>query len=157
MQKTNIERLKERIEQNYLEYKADVIELFDADDDMVFDMAKEIAAVADAHFLMTTYPSTFVDEGEAAYLLEFADPLKMLADAWEDYLDDSGDFKMIMEEVLDSNDNTENYMTVSLADELRAKYGAGVHIKDALLSEAVAAGKRYLRLKNMLDDEGYGI
>lgn len=154
--KTHIEQLRERIEQNYREYKAEMLEVLDGE--LIFDYAREIAAVEDVYFLMTTYPSTFVDEGEAAYLLEFAEPLKMLADAWEEYLDESdGDFKMIVEDVLDKNDNTENYMTVSLANELREKYGADVHIKDALLSEAVEAGKRYLRLKNMLDDEGVGI
>lgn len=153
---THIERLKERIEQNYREYKTEMLEVLDGE--MIFDYAREIAAVEDVYFLMTTYPSTFVDEGEAAYLLEFAEPLKMLADAWEEYLDESdGDFQMIVEDVLDKNDNTENYMTVALADELRAKYGADIHVKDALLSEALETGKKYLLLKNILDGEGVGI
>ena len=151
--KTNIEQLRERIEQNYREYKADMLEILDGD--LIFDFAREIAAVEDAYFLMTTYPSTFVDEGDAAYLLEFAEPLKMLADAWEEYLDESdGDFKMIVEEVLDRNDNTDSYITVALADKLRKKYGENMHYKDALLAEAIAAGKKYLQLKGLLEEEG---
>lgn len=154
--KTNIERLRERIELNYRDYKADMLDILEGG--LIFDYAREIAAVEDVYSLMTTYPSTFVDEGDAAYLLEFADPLKMLADAWESFLFEAdSEFKMIVGEVLDKNDNTANYMTAALADELREKYGADVNVKDALLSEALETGKKYLLLKNILEEEGVGI
>ena len=151
--KTNIELLRERIEQNYQEYRADVIEILDGG--MVFDMAVEIAAVEDAYQLSQEHG--WIDEAEAAYLLEFAEPLKMLADAWEEALFENGcDFRSVVEDVLDSDDNNEHYITAAYAGELKRKYGAGVYIREALFKELQEAGKKYRLLKNMLDEELYG-
>lgn len=151
MKPTNIDKLRERIEQNYSDYKADVLEILDGD--LIFDLASEIAAVEDVYLLSKT--SGWIEEAEAAYLLEFAEPLKMLADAWEDFLfDTDSEFRMIVEDVIDNDDNTESYITVSLADRLRTKYGDDVSIRGALLTEAVEAGEKFLRLQKLLDDEG---
>jgi len=150
--KTNIEQLRERIQRNYEDFKAETLETLDKED--IFEMAQTIAATEDVYHFITTY-SGWVDEGEAAYLLAFCEPLKLLADAWEEYLcDGEQDFRMIVEEVLDRNDNTDSYITVALADKLRKKYGENMHYKDALLAEAIAAGKKYLQLKGLLEDEG---
>ena len=151
MRKTNIELLKERIEQNREDFKDDILGLMD--EDLIYGMARRIAAVENAYEL--TKDTGWIDEAEAAYLLEFAEPLKMLADAWGDFLfDTSGDFRMVVEDVLDANDNNENYITAVYAAELKRKYGAGVNIRDALFQEVMETGKRITLLKNMLDDEG---
>ena len=148
----SIDLLRERIEENYEEFMEETLEFLDKED--IFVLARHIAAVQDVHHFVTTQ-GNWVDEGEAAYLLEFCEPLKLLGDAWEEYLDESDqDFRMIVEEVLDRNDNTSNYVTISLAEQLQKKYGEQVHFKDALLSEAIDTGKKYLRLKSLLEDEG---
>jgi|GEM_PF-2144793 len=148
---TNIERLKERIEQNREDFRDDILGLIDGDS--IYGMARRIAAVEDAYELTRDFG--WIDEADAAYLLEFAEPLKMLADAWEDILfDAAGDFRMVVEDVLDADDNNENYITAVYAEELKRKYGAGVNIRDALFQEVMETGKRIKLLKNMLDDEG---
>ena len=148
---TNIEKLKERIEQNREDFRDDILGLMDGAS--IYDMARRVAAVEDAYEL--TQDTGWIDEAEAAYLLEFAEPLKMLADAWEDLLfDTTGDFRMVVEDVLDADDNNENYITAVYAEELKRKYGAGVNIRDALFQEVMETGKRITLLKNMLDDEG---
>lgn len=148
----NMTLLRERIEENYEDFKAETLETLDKED--IFEMARTIAAMEDVYHFATTQGS-WVDEGEAAYLLVFCEPLKLLADAWEEYLGDGEqDFRMIVEDVLDRNDNTESYITVALADKLRKKYGENMHYKDALLAEAIVAGKKYLQLKGLLEEEG---
>ena len=152
---TNVEKLRERISENYEEFKTETLEFLDKED--VFSMARTIAAVEDVHYFITSH-NNWVDEGEAAYLLEFCEPLKLLADAWEEYIDEGGsDFRMIVEDVLDRDDNPNNYITVALAVDLRQKHGEHVHFKDALLAEAIAAGKKYLQLRELLKDDGIAL
>lgn len=151
----DIYELRERMEQNYEDFKAEIFEMHDKEE--IFGMARQIAAVEDVYHFATTQGS-WVEEGEAAYLLAFCDPLKMLADAWEAYIDENEqDFRMVVEEVLDRDDNTESYVTMALAENLRKKHGADTNYKDALLAEAISTGKRYLRLKSLLEEEGVGL
>ena len=143
-------QLRERIEQNYEDFREEMLQNEPED---IFEDARKIAATQDVHHFITTQ-SYWADDGEAAYLLEFSDPLRMLADAWLAYMDDAeGDFRMIVEEVLDRNDNTQNYMTIGLESKLRQKYGSDTHIKDALFAEVMATGEEFMRLKNLLDED----
>jgi len=143
--------LRERIERNYEDFRADTLDILDGD--IIFNMASKIAATEDVYRL--SKKCGWVDEGEAAYLLEFAEPLKMLADAWEDFLfDTDSEFPMVVEDVLDADDNNENYITADYADELKLKYGDEFSVKDALFAEVMETGKRITLLKNMLDEEG---
>ena len=153
MRQTNNEKLRERIKYNYNDFKADTLKLIDGD--MIFGLARKIAATQDAYEL--SLKPGWVDESGAAYLLEFAEPLKMLADAWEDFLfDTDSEFKMIVEDILDNDDNTANYITAVYADELKRKHGGEKNTKDALYSELMETVGKYALLKNMLDDEGGG-
>lgn len=97
----------------------------------------------------------WVDEDEAAYLLDFSNPLKMIAEAWEEHLDD-GDrhFRKVLESVIDCEDNEENYMTMALERELREKYGEDTSITGALIAEVLEAGSRYLALKGIYESLG---
>ena len=113
-------------------------------------MARRIAAVEDVRFYMDTYEWT--DAEETAYLLDFTEPLTMLADAWEEYLDDQGaDFDMVLESVLDCEDNEENYITLALERELREKYGDDCSTREALMAEILEYGSRYLELMKIYE------
>lgn len=149
MKQTNIELLRERIEQNYEDFKAEMLE---HDPETIFHMARTIAAVEDVKFYMDTYEWT--DEEETAYLLDFTEPLKMLADAWEEFLDDQGpDFRMVLETVLDNEGNEENYITLALERELREKYGEDCSTKEALISEIIEYGGKYLEYLKLYDGQ----
>ena len=153
MRQTNNEKLRERIQHNYNDFKADMLKIIDGD--IIFSLARKIAATQDVYEL--SLKPGWVDESEAAYLLEFAEPLKMLADAWEDFLfDTDSEFRMIVEDILDNDDNMTNYVTAVYADELKRKYGGEKSVKDVIFSELMETVRKYALLKNMLDDEGGG-
>ena len=153
MQKTNIERLKERIEQNYADFRADTLTL---DEESIYGMADKIAAVEDTYYQLMTYE--YADEDEAEYLLKFYNPLEMIADCLLEMRDDE---LVEIDEVLfalfdrEDGENEENYVTVELAEELKRKHGADIKI--ALLMETIEAGQRYVRMLQLtkdIDDEG---
>lgn len=151
--KSYVDMLKDRIEQNYRDYREDMLSVLDSEG--IFDRAREISAVDGVRELISSYPHAFVDEGDAAYLLEFEFPLRMLADAWERYLNDcSDDFEMAVDDVIEADDNNSNYITAALADKLRKKHGADFHMKAALLSEFVEAGEKFLLISDLLKREG---
>ena len=151
MEKTYTELLMERIKRNYEDFKDDTLGLVDGD--LIYGMAEKIAAIENVYML--TQEPCWIEEAEAAYLLEFAEPLRMLADVWEDVqLDVAGEFRTIVDEVLDADDNNEHYITIGYANELRQKYGANVDVREALFNEVMETGKRITLLRNMLDDEG---
>ena len=155
MQKTNNQLLKERIEQNYADLKSEMLTL---DEESIYGMAGRIAAVEDTYHQLTTYD--YLNEDEAEYLLKFYNPLEMTADFLEEI--ESGQLVEVDEalfELFEREDNEENYVTAELAEKLKKKYGAGMSIKLALLTETVEAGKEYFRLMKLLDDiddEGVG-
>ena len=151
MEKTYIELLMERIKKNYEDFKDDTLGLVDGD--LIYGMAEKITAMETVYMLAKTFPC-WIEEAEAAYLLEFAEPLKMLADVWEDVLlDVGGEFRAIVEEVLDADDNNDHYISADYANELKQKYGADVDIREALFHEVMETGKRLTLLRNMLDDD----
>ena len=141
-----MEMLKERIEDNYEDFKALMLSL---DAETIFDSARRIAATTDVVFYLNNY--NLVDDEAAAYLLDFSEPLKLLADVWEEMLEDGEcDFSEAIEMVLDSDSNEENYMTLAMEGKLRHKYGEDADITSALVAEIVEAGSRYLELQELL-------
>ena len=129
-----------RIEQNYEDFKKSVMQL---DDESIFELAPTIAAVQDVHFYMTTHDWADVEQTE--YLMQFENPLKLLADAWEDESEDRGaDFGELVDKIGgdDYDDLTEAYVTVALADELRDKYGDDMPIDGAIICEIVELGRK---------------
>jgi len=108
MCKSTIELLNERIEQNYEDFKTDTLVTLTKKG--VFELAGHISAIEDVRFFMSTHD--WLDEGEAAYLLSFDDPLEMLAAEWEDWLSDSGcNFGKALDELLgrDGDDLDEDF------------------------------------------------
>lgn len=151
MLKTNIDRLKERIEQNYADFRAETLLM---DEEEIFDMAARIAAVEDTFYQMTEHD--YIDEDEAGYLLTFHDPLEMIADFLEGLRDDEPvDVDEALFELFEQEDNEDYYITAELAGELKRKHGAGTNIRLALLSEAVEAGNRFMRLRKLIDGVDY--
>jgi len=132
-----------RIEQNYEDFKKSVMQL---DDESIFELAPTIAAVQDVHFYMTTHD--WADAEQTEYFLQFENPLKLLADAWEDESEDrSADFGELVDKIGgdEYDDLTEAYVTVALADELRDKYGGDIPIDGALICEIVELGKKLFK------------
>ena len=151
MQKTNIELLKGRIEQNYADFRADTL-LMDEED--IFDMAAKIAAVEDTYYQMTEHD--YIDEDEAAYLLTFHNPLEMIADFLEGLRSDEPvDVDEALAELFEQEDNEEHYVTVELAEELKRKHGADVSIRLALLTEIIEAGDRFIQMRKLIDGADY--
>ena len=72
--------LMERIEQNYEDFKNEALQL---DGESIFVLAPIIAAVQTAYFYMTKHNLT--DNYTTEYLLKHENPLRLLADKWEDY------------------------------------------------------------------------
>lgn len=145
-----IDKLREKLEQNHDDFRKDMLS---KDSETVFENARQIAAMEDVVFYMNTHD--WVDENEAAYLLDFTEPLKLIADAWEEQLDD-GDchFRVVLKSVLNDEENEERYMTLALESELREKYGDDVGITGALLTELVEVGNRYLELRGIYEGLG---
>ena len=132
--------LMARIEQNYEDYEKSVTQL---DSETLFELAPTIAAVKDVYFYMTTHDWADAEQGE--YLLQFENPLKLLADLWEEKSEDrDADFGDMIDMLYGDayEDYTESYVTVSLADELRDKYGDDMPIDGAIICEIVELGKK---------------
>ena len=100
--------LTERIEQNFDDFKVDIIKL---DSASVFELAPTINSVNDVHFYMTTH--NWLDEGEAEYLLKWDNPLKILAAVWKEYSEDRGrqfgDMLGKIVENCDDDDTTDSF------------------------------------------------
>jgi hypothetical protein len=107
--------LRERIEQNYEDFKEETVKL---DGRSVFELAPVISAVNDVYFYMTTH--SWADDDEADYLLKSENPLKLIAEEWEVYMEDTrGDFGEMLTRLAGKWD--EDYMTGTVAGELRDK------------------------------------
>lgn len=140
---SNCDKLKECIEENYYGFREEMLSL---DSEAVFEKATEISAIEDVFFYMSTH--NWVDEYEAAYLLGFTNPLKLIADAWEQYLFDSDSgFRRVISSVLANEDNEDNYLTVAEMLELREKYGEDVSFTEAILSEIIELEARLQELR----------
>jgi hypothetical protein len=133
----------ERVKQNYEDFKRTTLQL---DEDSIFEYAPTIAAVQDVYFYMTTHD--WADAEQTEYLLQFENPLRLLADLWEEENEDRGaDFGDMLDKISDDGyeDFTEGYITVTLADELRDKYGDDIPLDGAIICEIVELGKKLFK------------
>jgi len=136
--------LKKRVAQNYADFESEILCL--SDEEEIYEMAHRIAAVQDAYEQLTG-DSDCLDDGEAAHLLKFQNPLEMVADFLQERQANCPDeIDEALMELFNAENLEENYLTVGFAEELAKKYGAGVSAKSALLKETIEAGKRYVRL-----------
>ena len=92
-------RLVERIDKNLSDYH---LQLESYGNLELIGMAGKIAATADAHSYLTAYHD--FDEYELEYLLEFQNPLEVLADEWLDRNIDLGDMSFAMEHIYQNSD-----------------------------------------------------
>ena len=132
-----------RIERNYEDFKASTVQL---DGESLFEYAPTIAAVQDVYFYLTTHDWT--DAAQTEYLLQFENPLMLLADVWEEESEDRGaDFGEMLDKLCDDEygDLTESHITVELADELRDKYGGDMPMDGAILCEIIELGKKLFK------------
>ena len=142
--------LKKRVEQNYADFKAEILSLMDEEE--IYDMAHRVAAVKDTYEQLTS-DSDYLDEDDVTFLLRFHNPLEMVAD----YLQErQAGYPVEIDEALmelyNADNHEEHYLTIDFADELTEKYGDDVRIKIALLMETIEAGERYLRLSKLADN-----
>ena len=77
--------LMERIEQNYEDFKTSAVRL---DGESLYELAPTIAAVEDVYFYMSTHD--WADAEQTRFLMQFENPLKLLADLWEEENEDRG-------------------------------------------------------------------
>ena len=143
-----LELLLERIEQNFTDFKAEILLL---DEEDIFDNARRIADVTDTYEqLIDSGFRTLVDD-EAIFLLQFHNPLEMVTDFLSERVIEE-DVDDALGEVINADGLEDCYLTTSYVDELREKYGMDVNIKVALLEETVSAGLRYMSLMQMADN-----
>ena len=142
--------LTRRIEQNYKAFKEATLKL---DKATIFKYAPTIAAVEETYSYMNT---NIIDDDETAYLLSLNNPLKLLADAWQEHSNSKyrGDeFVGVYVKTIDSL--IDNYEDNPIADELRKKYGSDVPLNTAALLEIVELGKNLFNFYNFeFDDDG---
>jgi len=93
-------QLMERIDKNLLDYHTQLEGFGNRE---LIEMADKIAAMANAHSYLHHY-HTF-DENELEYLLEFHNPLEVLADEWRDRNIDLSDMSFSMEHIYQNSDN----------------------------------------------------
>jgi len=89
-----------RIEKNYTDYQKSLLGFGKQE---LIDMAGKISATSDAHSYMTHWHG--YDEHELDYLLEFQNPLEVLADEWRDRQIDLSDMSFAMEHIYERSDS----------------------------------------------------
>ena len=148
--------LKRRVELNYADFKNEVLCLMDEME--IYDFAHRIAAVKDTYEQLTSDDVLdSLDEGEVEFLLNFYNPLEMVADFLQNR--QAGypiEIDEALMELFNAENHEESYLTMNFAEELICKYGSDVRIKVALLMEIIEAGENYLRLLKLTttdDDE----
>ena len=135
---TNKTLLRERIERNYKDFKKATLQL---DDESIFEYAPTIKAVQDVYSFIVHYNE--LNEEETEFFLQYENPLRLLADAWE--YDCRAFFDDIIDEIMDDDNRVYN-MTVTTADELREKYGDDIPLEAAIICELVEIGKKLFNI-----------
>ena len=145
---TPLALLKKRAEQNYADFKA---EMLIGDEEYIYEMAHRIAAVKDTYEQIIN-DSEYLDDGDAKILLRFHNLLEMVADYLQEVQAERPvDINDAFIELYGTENLEESYITMNFAEELRGKYGDDVRIKIALLLETIEAGERYLQLMKLTD------
>lgn len=113
-----ISKLRDQLEQNYDDFRK---EMLSCNRETIFNSAMRIAAMGDVFFYMSVHD--WVDESEAAYLLDFVDPLTLIAEAWEEHLTNGErHFRGVLDAILGNENNEELYMTLVQEREARESY-----------------------------------
>jgi len=131
-----LQLLRERVDRNYADYKAQILTL---ESEYVFELAAEIAAIRDTYFWIMA--CDWIDDEIAVFLLNFVNPLKLLAEGWREFVINEGvDFDEFVDDFVVYGDASD-YMTVDIEYELREKYGLDIPLDTACLLEIIDLGK----------------
>lgn len=103
-----IDQLIERLNKNLSDYHDHILG-FDRQE--IIDMAGRIHVMQDAHFYLTEHHA--FDYEQAEYLLQFQNPLEVVADAWQKRTDDISDISFALDEVFDKQDALQDYALVT--------------------------------------------
>lgn len=103
-----LQQLMDRMDQNLANYHTH-IKGFDKPE--IIEMAGQIAAVADAHYYLQDHH--VFDAAQVDYLLNFENPLEVVADAWKIRTDDISDMSFVLEEVFSGQDALRSYPLVA--------------------------------------------
>ena len=103
-----IDQLINRLDQNLSDYTD---HLMGFDRQQIIDMAGRISAMHDAHFYLTEHHA--FDYEQAEYLLQFQNPLEVVADAWQKRTEDISDMSFALDEVFDKQDSLLDYPLVT--------------------------------------------
>jgi len=93
------EELMERLETNLSDYHDSLMSLNKRE---IIGKAGEIAAVNDSCFYLTEHHE--FEGSEVEYLMNFQNPLKIVADAWQLRTEDISDMSFALDEVFDKQD-----------------------------------------------------
>jgi len=104
-------QLFERLNRNLADYHT---QLTGFDRQTIISMAGRISAVADAHFYLTNHHEFAASEIE--YLLNFKNPLEVVADEWQRRTEDLSDMSFVLHEVFDRQDALQSYPLMDNTD-----------------------------------------
>jgi transposase len=98
-----IDQLVERITKNLSDYHSHIKGF---EKKQIIDMAGHINAMNDAHFYLTEHHA--FDYEQAEYLLQFKNPLEIVADKWEQRISDISDMSFDLDNIFDKRDAEQN-------------------------------------------------
>jgi len=146
-------QLKRRITANYENFKSEMLTLSEED---IYDNAHRIAIVQDAYEELTGDGMDYMNADEIKILLNYYDPLVILADYVLKGLHDEYPINIdeaIIELINDTNAR-EKYLSVDYAEFLMDKHGTHIPVQSSLLKETIEAGERYVRLLKLTHNIG---
>lgn len=113
-----VQQLFERLDKNLADYHA---HLMGFDRQEIIEMASRVAVMSDAIFYLQNH-HTFED-GQIEYLLQFQNPLEVVADKWQDRTEDISDMSFSLHEVFDKQDALQGgYPLISEAEKPLANH-----------------------------------
>ena len=103
-----IDQLFDRLDRNLSDYYAHIMSF---DRQSIIEMASRITVMTDVHdYLKSTYG---FDDTEIDYLLQFQNPLEVVADEWQKFANDKNDMNFAVGEVFDKQDALHDYPLVT--------------------------------------------
>lgn len=103
-----LDQLKERLTQNLSDYND---HLLGFERSAIIEMAGRISATNDAHFYLTEHHD--FSDSEIDFLLQFQNPLEIVADAWRQRTEDISDMSFALSEVFDKQDALQSYPLIT--------------------------------------------
>ena len=103
-----IDELISRLNQNLSDYTDNIMGF---ERQQIIEMAGRINVMKDAHFYLTEHHA--FDYEQAEYLLQFQNPLEIVADKWQERTGDISDMSFVLDNVFDKQDALGDYPLVT--------------------------------------------